>query len=260
MSLLPKLCWLLLSLFALPGLGVPDAQAQVAKPAPPVLRLGGFTVAPLMMGEAGEPLRGALPDFIRREIAPQTKLRFVWLPSMSFARALRSLRDGSLDVLLMYGADGSKGNGISRFDWAYLHTGAHLAVVPDSQLLKIDALEQLRGLEIGWLSGSQMPQELRELGIHWQLASGQNWQTVNLRKLQAGRLAAAYYANPYSPSYIARKNGIAIRLLPLPMPARSFTMAYSLKTDPARLAEFEGLAVAAFKGERFKQFLEQYRD
>ncbi|MCU7374650.1 transporter substrate-binding domain-containing protein [Paucibacter sp. O1-1] len=227
--------------------------------APPTLRMGGFAVAPLMLGGPEQPVHGALPDFIRSEIAPQTRIRFVWQPVMSFARALRSLRDGSVDVLLMYSADGAQSREIGRYDWVYLQTAPQLAVLESSSLREVGSLDELAGLQIGWVSGSKAPRELAALPIHWQPASGQNWQTINLRKLAAKRIQAAYYANPYSPVYLARQQGVAIRLVPLPMPARPFTMAYSMKTDPALIAEFGALAAKAFKGERFKQYLEAYR-
>ena len=117
----------------------------------------------------------------------------------------------------------------------------------------------MAGLQIDWVSGSQPARELAALLIHWRPASGQSWQTIDLRKLAAKRIQAAYYANPFSPTYLARHQGVAIRLLPLPMPARPFTMAYSMKTDPALIAEFGALAAKSFKGERFRQYLETYR-
>lgn len=241
------------------GLALPQAHASPT-PAPPTLRVGGFIVAPLMLGEPTEPLRGALPDFIKREIAPQTQIRFVWLPAMSFSRAMKSLRDGTMDILLMYGGSSGSSQGIGRFDWVYLQTSAHLAVNAASELREVKSLDALAGLQIGWVSGSKLPAELLPVAIRWQLAPGQNWQLINLRKLKAGRIDAAYYANPYSPAYLARKENQAIRLLPLPMPTRPLGMAYSLQTDKALIAEFDGLATKAFKGERFRQFVEGYSD
>jgi polar amino acid transport system substrate-binding protein len=237
------------------------APSKAPSESPLPLRMGGFVVAPLMLsGPSGE-MRGALPDFINAELAPQAqRLRFVWVPPMSFPRAIRSLRDGHIDVLMMYGAEAAVLQGFRRFDWVYLQTQAQLAVRPSSALLAVELLEQLAGLEIGWISNSQLPPELDGLSIKWQLTTGQNWQRINLRKLNAGRIDAAYFANPYSPSYLAQQEGIAIRLLPLPLPARTFTMAYSLSADPAAIAEFDRLAQRAFKGERFRRFVENYRD
>jgi polar amino acid transport system substrate-binding protein len=225
------------------------------------LRMGGFIVAPLMLsGPSGE-MRGALPDYINAELAPQTqRLRFVWVPPMSFPRAVPSLREGHIDVLMMYGAEAAVLQGFRRFDWVYLQSRAQLAVRPASSLQAIDAIEQLAHLEIGWIANSRLPPELDGLPIKWQLTTGQNWQRINLRKLNAGRIDAAYFANPYSPSYLAQQEGIAIRLLPLPLPARTFTMAYSLSADPAAIAEFDRLAQQTFKGERFRRFLANYRD
>jgi polar amino acid transport system substrate-binding protein len=96
--------------------------------------------------------------------------------------------------------------------------------------------------------------------IKWQLISAPNWQSLNLRKLAARRVEAVFFGNQYSPVYFARKEKIEIRMVPLPMPLQRFEMAYSFKTDKALIAEFERLAIQAFKGDRFRRYLERYRD
>jgi hypothetical protein len=44
----------------------------------------------------------------------------------------------------------------------------------------------------------------------------------------------------------------------LPMPNRMFTMAYSLKADPAAIARFDKTGASAFAGEQFRQLLDLY--
>ncbi|WP_266005527.1 hypothetical protein [Paucibacter sp. PLA-PC-4] len=136
-----------------------------------------------------------------------------------------------------------------------------LAVLESSSLREVGSLDELAGLPIGWVSGSKPPHELAALPIHWQPASGQNWQTISPRKLAAKRIQAAYYddANPYSPAHLARQQGVATCLVLLPMPQRPFTMACSMTTAPALIAEFGALAAKAFKGERFSQYLQACR-
>jgi polar amino acid transport system substrate-binding protein len=224
------------------------------------LRVGGFIVAPLMTGEQNQPIGGALPAFILQEIAPHTDITFVWLPPMAFKRAYVGLKDGSIDLILLVSAPKGTMPNIGRFDWGYLETVPHLAVRPDSPIRAIDSLDQLAGMGLGWMGGSRLPDELAHVTINWQLIHTPNWQSLNLRKLAIGRVEAVFFGNQYSPVYFADKENIDIRMVPLPMPLQRFEMAYSLKTDKALIVEFEKLALKAFKGDRFKHYLEKYRD
>ncbi len=224
------------------------------------LRIGGFIVAPVMTGEAHQPIRGALPAFIMKEIAPHTDIRFEWLPPMAFKRATVGLREGSIDILLLVSGPQDAMPGVGRFDWSYLETLPQLAVRPDSPIHRIGALAQLSGVSLGWMGGSDLPDEMRAIPIKWQLVSAASWQSLNLRKMAARRVDAVFFGNQYSPAYFADKEKIAIRLVPLPMPPQRFELAYSLKADKALIRDFEKVAVRAFKGDRFKHYLEAYRD
>lgn len=222
------------------------------------LRVGGFVVAPLVLGEPGKPLRGALRDFMEREVMPGgVALR--WMPPTSLAEAYAGLRDGSLDVVLVASGEAARQPGAAPFDWNFLLTRPHLAVRDDSPLRAVPSLHRLAGLEIGWVAGPNLSPGLRKSGAKWLRAEGADWQIENLRRLRAGTLDAAYFENEYSPGYLARMAGMPIRLVRLPMPPRPFFMLYSLKARKADIARFDRVASAAFEGRRFHDFLERYQ-
>lgn len=221
------------------------------------LRAGGFVVAPLVVGEPGKPLQGALRDFLEREVVPAgVPLR--WMPPTSLRHALDSLRDGSLDVMLVASGEAVRAPGIAAFEWTYLHTQPYLAVRRDSPLQGVQSLGQLAGLDIGWLAGARLSPGLVRSGAHWQLVDATDWQAENLRRLRAGTIDAAYFENEYSPRYFASAAGIPVRLVRLPMPPRAFFMLYSPKADRADIARFDRAAKAAFAGRRFRDFLDRY--
>lgn len=233
--------------------------AQVpGAPKHPVLRMGGFVVAPLMLGEADEPIRGALPEFIMKEIAPKTNIEFVWLPPMTFRRAMQRVKEGSIDVVLLVSGPPAQTPNVKRFGWAYLQTRPQLAVRPDASLQSIPDPGVLKGMSIGWVGGSRLPDELKDIPIRWELIYTPNWQTQNLRKLALQRIDAVFFGNQYSPAYLAHKENLSIRLLPLPMPVQAFEMAYSFHADQAAIAQFNSVAAQAFAGNGFKTFLENY--
>ncbi|AXA93875.1 ABC transporter substrate-binding protein [Massilia sp. YMA4] len=221
------------------------------------LRVGGFVVAPLIVGTADAPLQGALREFLERRVVSQG-VPLQWLPPTSLRRAMESLRNGTLDVLLLTSGATDRGPGIGTFGWTYLRTRPHLAVRRDSPLQRVPALPALAGMEIGWVAGSAIPPGLDRVDIHWQTLAVTDWQAANLRKLRAGRLDAVFFENEYSPRYYARQEGVPIRLVRLPMPERRFFMAYSLKADRADIARFDRIAAAAFSDEQFRHFLDRY--
>ncbi|WEF32667.1 substrate-binding periplasmic protein [Pseudoduganella chitinolytica] len=222
------------------------------------LRVGGFVVAPLIVGTADVPLRGALRDFLERRVVSQG-VPLQWMPPTSLRRAMESLRNGTLDVLLLTSGATDRGPGIGTFGWTYLRTRPHLAVRRDSALRRVPSLRALAGMEIGWVAGSAIPPGLDRVDIHWQPLAVTDWQAANLRKLRAGRLDAVFFENEYSPRYYARQEGVQIRLVPLPMPERTFFMAYSLKADRTDIARFDRVASEAFSNEQFRRFLDHYR-
>jgi hypothetical protein len=223
------------------------------------LRAGGFVVAPLVVGEPGKPLRGALRDFIEQEVVP-AGVPMTWMPPTSLPRAVDALRDGSLDVLLVASGEAVRQAGSAAFGWTYLRTQPHLAVRAGSPLKDVRSLDQLTGMDIGWIAGPAMSPGLLKSGARWQRIESADWQVESMRRLRAGQIDAAYFENEYSPRYFARSAGVAIRLVRLPMPPRTFFMVYSLKADKADIARFDKVAGAAFAGRRFRDFLARYTD
>jgi polar amino acid transport system substrate-binding protein len=221
------------------------------------LRMGGFTVAPLVMGEPGQPLRGALRDFLQREVAPQG-VAMEWTPVTSVPEAIRNLSSGKIDILLVASGAAAREKGAAEFRWNYLVAQAHLAVTERSALRSVPSLERLSGLTIGWIAGPRISPGLARSGAIWDRPDVPDWQLMNLRRLQMGQIDAVYFENPYSPRYYARIAGMPIRLVRLPMPPRTFYMMYSQKSNAAAIARFDRAARVAFGGRRFHDFLERY--
>lgn len=249
--------WLLA--FAAASAGAAPAAAGAGATA--ALRVGGFVVAPLVMGDPAHPeapLTGALRDYMEQELVRGAGLQLQWAEPTSYGRALENLRNGKIDILLMTSSKLEERPGVLTFGWSYLRSQPHLAVLKGSPLQSVQSLQQLAGMEIGWVDGSPLVEGMEQIPIRWQRLAAADWQLMNLRKLQAGRIQAVFYENEYSPRWFARKERIEIQLLPLPMPGRVFTMAYSQKADAAAIARFDKAGAAAFAGEQFRQYLDLY--
>ncbi|WP_338762987.1 hypothetical protein [Massilia sp. METH4] len=221
------------------------------------LRVGGFVVAPLVLGDRDRPIRGALRDYLEREVVPAgVPLR--WMPAMSVHEAVGGLRNGSLDVMLVASGDALREPGTRASTWTYLHSQPHLALRDDAPLRAVRSLDQLAGLEIAWIAGPAISGGLLRSGARWRRIEGANWQVHALRLVQTGAIDAAYFENGYSPRYYVQTMGLPMRVLRLPMPPRSFFMLYSAKADRDTIARFDRVAGAAFAGRRFRDFLEKY--
>lgn len=231
--------------------------AACASPLAAPLRVGGFIVTPLVMGETGRPLRGALREFLEQEVVP-AGVALAWVPPAPLRQAYDSLRDGSVDVLLVASGEAVRQPGTAPSSWNYLLTQPHLAVRAESALRSVQSLDELSGMRIGWVAGPRLSPGLTRSGVRWQLVDTADWQRENLRRLQAGAIDAAYFENEYSPRYFAGAADMRIRLVRLPVPPRAFFMLYSLKADKADIARFDRVAKAAFAGHRFRDFLERY--
>src|SRR5262245_17190053 len=121
------------------GLAGVAAQGDAA----PGLRIGGFEIAPLVMAGplGGSPLVGALPEYLQSRVEPLLPFSLQWQPLMTFARGLRSLADGSLDLLMLVGSAAGSPRDYRRFDWSALQVVPHLALRADSPLLAVPRLE-----------------------------------------------------------------------------------------------------------------------
>lgn len=227
----------------------------------PGLRIGGFEIAPLVMAGplGGSPLIGALPEHLQRHVEPELPFALHWQPLMTFARAVRSLRDGSLDLLMLMSQDRTPGPGLRTFGWAVLQVEPQLAVLPDFPLREVLKVEALAGMKIGWIAHSRLPAGLEALPIRWVRLSTQHWQLAALRMLQAGRLDAVYFGNPHSPRYFARQQGLPVRLLPLPLTRRPLGLAHAQQADAAMVATFGRMAAPWFAEGRFERALLDYR-
>ncbi|MBB3221144.1 substrate-binding periplasmic protein [Pseudoduganella umbonata] len=237
----------------LPALLCTIAGGATAAP----LRVGGFVVAPLVLGEPDKPLRGALRDFLEREVVPGG-VAMRWMSTSSLPDGIAALREGTLDIVLVASGQAARQAGTATSSFTYLYTRPNLAVREDFPLRTVRSLDQLAGMRIGWVAGAALSPRLKEAGATWRRAAGHTWQLENLRLVQAGEIDGAYFENEYSPRYLAHVGGMPLRVVRLPMPPRAVFMLYSLKADKADIARFDRVAGEAFAGSRFRDFLERY--
>lgn len=108
-----------------------------------------------------------------------------------------------------------------------------LIVKADSRLITVDSVADLRGLTIGYIQGSTVPDFMAvENGFAFDYISGEDWVRQNLLKLLSDRVDAVLDLNPHSFLVEAKRQKISdkVRIIPLPVEPTDFYIVFSKKS------------------------------
>ena len=108
-----------------------------------------------------------------------------------------------------------------------------LIVNADSKLLQIQTVDDLKGLTIGYIHGSTIPDFLKvENVFEFENISGEDWVKQNLLKLRSRRIDAVLDLNPHSFLVEAKRLKISdkVRIIPLPVEPTDFYVVFSKKS------------------------------
>ena len=147
---------------------------------------------------------------------------------LPIARVFRWLESGEIDVTLEVGRSAER----ERFlfypeEPAYVMKPA-LAFLVENKISKINSIDDVRGMTIGFLSGATSVGDFFSsdpTAVKFDLISGDTWLQQNLSKLLAGRIDAAMDQNPYSYLAEAKNRGVAGKIKVIELPGKG-TDAY----------------------------------
>jgi len=108
-----------------------------------------------------------------------------------------------------------------------------LFFLTENKLNKINSIDDLKGMTIGYIPTSPIPKFLDAPDkVKFDLLGADNWVEMNLKKLLAGRVDAVLDQNPYSFVAEAKKTGIQskLKVLPLPVEGTKGYMLFSKKS------------------------------
>lgn len=231
-----------------------------AEPPPELVKVGVFTVAPYVLAGPDGP-QGALIDFFNREIAPRMGVRFQWQRPVTVARLEHSLASGDIQFTPILAHTPERDRSAIQFDTeVHIRFVPCVAVLPEHKLNAIRGPDDLAGMTLGWVQAGALPEFMRAPRIRYDLVGGVDWETTNLGKLRLGRIDGAYFSNCATARYHANRNGMRLKLLPLPVEGAALYAAFAPSAPPDLVRRYHKAAQAAFAAARFEGYLEQSLD
>lgn len=229
--------------------GVPQAFALV---------IGVYELAPHMVLDGQKEPAGVVVDFAREVLGKGGEFGPLEWRSVNFARCLRELEAGQIDVVFMV-AKTEPRTKLFRFSSSSIFETRSALVLPkNSPLLPLASLEQLRGLQIGHAHASIVPDYLKALNVEMQSISGDDYFFRGLKMLELKRFDAYFAPTLSNVQHSIKKyegaDGLTVQ--PLPVEPLALYAVFSKALDEKTFSRIDAL-ISANLG-RYKTLLAPY--
>lgn len=159
-----------------------------------------FQAAPHIMYDSltGE-ISGSLFELIEDYLAPEMGVAFDWDETpASVPRQLSLLEEGQRDAaaLLIYAPERTKKMIFTRHSFAI--SKPVLGVLNHHRLERVECVEDILGLKIGWAQGTYISPFMRDERIQFDFNSSAKHNQLNLKKLIYGRIDCIYVPDKVS--------------------------------------------------------------
>ena len=138
-------------------------------------------------------VQGPLVELLNAYIGPEMGVAFTWQAKPSnVPRIISSMEHNRVDLtpLLVYTRERAKK---MRFtDKPYYWSQSALVVPKDSNLTAITRLEDILEITIGYAKGTYISPFMRDPRVRFEMNSIGNYMVSNMKKVQRGRIDAAY--------------------------------------------------------------------
>lgn len=227
------------------------------------VRVAYFITSPHVIIEEGTgKLGGACVELFEKVIAPEMGVTVKWeSAASSIPRQLDQLERGEADVGLVFAKNDERMKILKYPQNPYFVSKPTLAFLKNHPIEKIDKVEDILGLVIGYGTKAYISPFMRDERIKFDLVTTPNWMDLNLKKLLSGRNDAMYQPERSSFLYYMRKQKLEdrIKLISLPETAELYT-TFSKKAG-ADLAERYDRAFEKVGGTaRYVEILSKYLD
>lgn len=243
-----RVAYAVAAIHAGPALAGPSAPPELVK-------VGVYTVAPFIL-TGNERAEGTLIDFFNREVAPRMGVRFQWERPVTVARLEKGLASGQVLFTPILARTPERDAAGILFDTeSYVKFMPCVVVLPTHPLNAIRSANDLADMHIGWMQAGALPPFMRDPRIQLDLIGGVDWEQINLAKLRLGRIGGAYFSNCASAQYYAARDGMPLKLLPMPVPGVALFGAFSPHASPDLVRRYHKAARQAFANGRFEAFM-----
>ncbi|MDT8991376.1 transporter substrate-binding domain-containing protein [Curvibacter sp. APW13] len=222
------------------------------------LVIGVYELSPHMVVDGQKEPAGAVVDFARELVAKAPDCGpLTWRPT-SFARSLRELETGEVDMVFMVARNEQRSKVFRYGSLPLFETRSALVVPKGSSLANLTSLEQVRGLQIGHANASIIPEYLRALNVVVHPISGDDYFFRGLKMLESKRIDAYFAPTLSNAQYQMRKyeNADALTVQPLPVEPLALYVVFSKTLDEKTYAKLDALISA--NQARYKLLLGNY--
>jgi ABC-type amino acid transport substrate-binding protein len=183
--------------------------------------------------EISKEVKGAGIDYIKDVLGKMGYTSSIVL--LPFPRIIESLQTGNIDLTFELIKTEERKRFIYYPDKPALIFRPSLTFRSDNNITAITSVNDLRGMTIGYLPNSVIPNFLNAPGVFkFEYIGGDDWIKQNLGKLIHGRIDAALDQNPYSYIAAAKQEGIIDKIKVLSIPDAT-TDAYVVFSKKSKL-------------------------
>ena len=175
-------------------------------------------------------LKGAAYDLLEKYIAPEINVKFVWDTQPTVVPRELELLDTQKDyaaALLVYTPE--RAQKVIFPETPYMPSKPALALLKDYKLEKINTIDDIAGLVIGYGSQATITPFMKSDKIKFEMVSAANFTEINLKKLLAKRIDAVYMPGNTSLLYYMRQLNFdqEFKLINLPEKPSILNIAFS---------------------------------
>ncbi|TXH90693.1 MAG: transporter substrate-binding domain-containing protein [Rhodoferax sp.] len=229
--------------------GIPQAFALV---------IGVYELSPHMVAEGHKEPSGAVVDFAREVFGKVSELGPLEWRCANFARSLRELEAGQIDVVFMVAKNEQRSKLFRYSSVPLFETRSAVITLKGSKLAPLTTLEQLRGARLGHANGSIIPDYLKALDVDVQPIAGDDYFNRGLKMVELKRFDAYFAPTLTNAQYTIKKyEGMeALSVQPLPVEPLALYAVFSKTLDEKTFARLDSL-ISANLG-RYKVLLAPY--
>lgn len=159
------------------------------------IRISYFNVPPFIFYdfERHELTGGALYEFLEQYIGPRIDAEFVWDRSpTTIPRQLKSIGNGSIDAAALLSYTPQREQEMAFTATPFFISSPAIAVLRSNKLKKVEKIEDILSLRIGYAQRAYLTPFMRDKRIHFDLVSTGNYNELNFKKLMIYRIDAVY--------------------------------------------------------------------
>ncbi|MFH0977179.1 MAG: transporter substrate-binding domain-containing protein [Spirochaetota bacterium] len=223
------------------------------------INIGYFSLEPHTISENNKHL-GAIIEFWEKYIAPEMNVELNWRGPLPPLRLFKSLENGEVNVIALLAKNPDR---VKIFDFpneSFFIMEAGIAVTSDSKLNKINSVNDLFSLNLGFFQDGFIPPTLRDKRIKWNLVPATDWQTTNFNKLIAKRIDAAFNPESLSLIYEAKRLNIKnkVKILVIPNTKSELYSVFTKKDNGKYLKKYNQIISDKGIKEKYLGLLQKY--